>query len=1056
MGELATPGRRLPARHLSLRVPWNDTGWTGTVCCNPGQNTSCLVLPRIAKDRDDAYESLFAGKAWADLKEDQLPPCVRERGNFMSSDATILSNRHPYSFNSDTHKHMKETRTQISPYSAKAVPFNWMLREKAEAKADLFQIDLRPELEEQLDEEMGFKTVWMQLKRNQLAMLDTFFGAIQPERSLVFFYAKRTPFAEDARRVLIGVGRVLQVEPYDEYTYEGPGIESVIWDRGVRHSIRPGFEDGFLLPYHQVLEYLAQNPGEDPARFAVFVPDDHFWEFSYASEHVRADGALATLLEARRALETMAEVVEGNWRHVFAWIDARVAEIWAMRGPCPGLGSALCAFGFEHGVLLAHQLESHIASTEPDNNVDPWGWIERLLDGDPTLPTALRDHADSQLAKKWKAMGAERQNLLRLLSRFDITPDQAIRFYVKEEREAGGFTFSDSDILQNPYLLYEQDRTSVDPVPLSAVERGVFPDESIAAKHPLPGNANVSSPSDSRRVRAHVVDYLERRAAEGHTVQSRQQVIRQLRALDIKPSLPLDGDLMALVEQDFAPVIDIVPVGGDATGYQLGWLADMGEVIRTEVTRRRGGRRIEAEIDWSSKLLVALGDEAADPDDEEEEAQNEKVAALREIYSSRISVLIGQAGTGKTTLLKTLCAEPSVRDGGVLLLAPTGKARVRLEQQTRIRGAMTVAQFLLKYDRYDFETGSHFIGSEKRCKDYKTVVIDEASMLTEDQLAAVIDAVVGVQRIILVGDPQQLPPIGAGRPFLDICRLLRPDTLGFPRVAPGYAELTINRRQRGQREDMLLADWFRGTGLDPGADIVWQRLAAGETHDKLRLIEWQHADEVPALIRQTIAEELRLEGVEDEKGFDLSLGGNEFKNHVYFHPRRKDGDEPGAGEAAEAWQILAPSNLGEAGTRSLNRMIQSTFRAKRREFALKDTRYRKIPRPLGAEGIIYGDKVINVENHRRYNVWPKDDDALRYIANGEIGIVVGEFKGPRLKRNPKNLEVEFGPAHGAHRRRGRGRQADRLHLPRGLGADLGRDRRGPRARAGGRPADCGK
>jgi ATP-dependent exoDNAse (exonuclease V) alpha subunit len=44
---------------------------------------------------------------------------------------------------------------------------------------------------------------------------------------------------------------------------------------------------------------------------------------------------------------------------------------------------------------------------------------------------------------------------------------------------------------------------------------------------------------------------------------------------------------------------------------------------------------------------------------------------------------------------------------------------------------------------------------------------DEASMLTEEQLAALIDALSSVDRIILVGDASQLPPIGAGRPFVD-------------------------------------------------------------------------------------------------------------------------------------------------------------------------------------------------------------------------------------------------------------------------------------------------
>lgn len=51
-------------RHLSLRVPWHDSGWDGTVCTDPKGNTSCLALSIIAELRDDAAEAANAGKAF--------------------------------------------------------------------------------------------------------------------------------------------------------------------------------------------------------------------------------------------------------------------------------------------------------------------------------------------------------------------------------------------------------------------------------------------------------------------------------------------------------------------------------------------------------------------------------------------------------------------------------------------------------------------------------------------------------------------------------------------------------------------------------------------------------------------------------------------------------------------------------------------------------------------------------------------------------------------------------------------------------------------------------
>jgi hypothetical protein len=61
-----------------------------------------------------------------------------------------------------------------------------------------------------------------------------------------------------------------------------------------------------------------------------------------------------------------------------------------------------------------------------------------------------------------------------------------------------------------------------------------------------------------------------------------------------------------------------------------------------------------------------------------------------------------------------------------------------------------------------------------------TVFIDESSMLTEEMFAALIQALKKAQRIVFVGDPNQLPPIGAGRPFVDLVKMLTPATDSLP------------------------------------------------------------------------------------------------------------------------------------------------------------------------------------------------------------------------------------------------------------------------------------
>jgi hypothetical protein len=69
---------------------------------------------------------------------------------------------------------------------------------------------------------------------------------------------------------------------------------------------------------------------------------------------------------------------------------------------------------------------------------------------------------------------------------------------------------------------------------------------------------------------------------------------------------------------------------------------------------------------------------------------------------------------------------------------------------------------------------------------------------------------------------------------------------------------------------------------------------------------------------------------------------------------------------------------------------------------------RKIPQPFGRQSLIYGDKVINVINQRRNDVWPAAEGEA-YIANGDLGVIVGQYKGKnwRLKGLPFKVEVEF-------------------------------------------------
>ncbi len=1013
----------LPTKHLSIRVPWHDNGWTGTICNNPLANTSCLVRDRIAKRRNDKFEEENAGKVWSDIDLAGVGCHAGENGAFMAPFPYSYAQRHP-----DYSGKYGEAEIKIPEYSALATPFRWMNKHQIKVMPNESQNEpgsFDPINRFGIPFDRGLEPrpsyTWVEHPSNQANMLNAFASAIEKEVSLIFFYSNDIPLTTDPRRALIGVGTVSFVGDLMQYPVEnssGPG--SYVWERNIGHSIRLDdqnvYSGGFLLPYQEIMKAGKRDPSLDMERYVAFVPDEAWESFSYAAEHVSHDTAISALLECKSIFERLTAdkvAIVGNWNRCIQWIDEQLNRLWEMRGPYPGMGSVLSAFGIENGTLVAYEISELQRQSGTSLSEDPWDLFERALDKPDRLPSVGR-YLGKHQRDLWQSATESDHQRFKLLSRFSITQDQAAKYIDRKHSDA---------ILENPYFLYESDRFSDDGISLRTIDRGLEPDTVVQEKFPLPELANLEGPTDPRRVRAFAVYHLEEASqAEGHSLLSRDLLMERLRENKISSApFPMNDIVLDYAEQSFDDEIRTVPHGEDKF-YQLEYIAKcVCQIHRLKRKLERAHPHDGGHHDWEKFLEGEFRADAHTAEDRELEelSRNEKVTALRKLYRAPLSVLVGRAGTGKTTVLKVLCNAADDIASNVLLLAPTGKARVRMESTIGVTKAQTISQFLYGHGLYDGNTNRYSLAKRgQRIEVPSTVIVDECSMLTEQQLASLLSVVNRARRIILVGDPQQLPPIGTGRPFVDLAEYMSDNH------EDAFCELTISRRQRGRgRTDLALAHWFGSEQIPAGEDDIWQIIARGES-DHIVAKRWDEPHELQAILLEAISEyleELAIKAdvrLDDERDrFAHSLGGKIGDRTIYpFFDRGRVGD------SAESWQILSPVRGEAYGVKAINRAIQHYFQSKVRAHLASPPRSgRKFPLPFGSEGILYGDKVINVVNHRRdnsadtpggrdYAMFP--NGGLGYIANGEIGLVVDHRKRTGRDYTPKDLEVEFASQRG--------------------------------------------
>ncbi|RYY50606.1 MAG: hypothetical protein EOO06_03360 [Chitinophagaceae bacterium] len=1015
--------KTLPIRHLSARVPWHDNKWNGTFCCNVLDNSFCRILPKVDADKEPAQE--LDGKP---ISEENMPPCVSEKGTFLSPYAYTRPLVHAWKDINPLFSEYLPASYYHKPFSFNAVPFLWMLKSKASPPQDAinagdfphrsqkaleYELDYRPDLEEQVDKKLGFEgNTWVQHPHNQQVLLDSFFSCLKPQSSLVFFYCKHTPLSEPNERVIVGVAKV-GTPVGSILNYEFPegydGHQSHPWDRCVEHTLTDNNPDGFLLPYHAILEHVnALNEPIELREYAAIAPD--FAQFSFSSELVEHDTAIDSLFRMAESLRRAEKLLGNSYAAELAWIDNEVSKIWDMRGAFPGMGPVLSALKIAAGNTIAWELEKYLRTTDGELfRTNPWELFQSWMNAPSTCPDKRTEALFSPTVQRiWRAQPTKKKKLLQLFSRIQMNNDQAA-FLVESHKD----WFGDSDaLLTNPYLIYDATSYHLKGFfHFLQIDKAIAPPEKVAQAFPLDTESRLTDQLDDRRVRSCTIAILEEASSEGHSLLPLEDVLERMQQKLPEAIFPISLELLQAAAE--TPLFEEYILSFEHKGQGFLKLLRLQELKELITMRYRRDAIIanpyNINEDWLSKINEHFRplNETSPDFAEELLARKEKAAALDVLVNYRISVLIGPAGSGKTTLLKVFESLPEIKRGGVLKLAPTGKARVKLGHD-----AQTIAQFLYP-DRYDTEFGTYLVDEDApKCSSARNVIIDEASMLTEEQLAAVLDALGPADRIILVGDYRQLPPIGTGRPFVDIVNLLKPDTFvdADIKAGPAYAELRQIRRQAANQQERrwdvdlsrCFGDELRKEDLERFSEIASGTL----TSKHLRLEKWYDSKDFVALLERVVSEELGLHASGDIiKAFNRTLGAKDVGDFQYFNSGHSE-------LSIEEWQIISPVNGYGFGVKEINKFVQKRYRKNFIDLALQ-WKNRRIAKPKGADNMVYGDKVINLRNSRwekwqKVNPWNKKEEALNYIANGEIGVLTGEFRGKgRLGKGEPNVEIAF-------------------------------------------------
>ena len=278
--------------------------------------------------------------------------------------------------------------------------------------------------------------------------------------------------------------------------------------------------------------------------------------------------------------------------------------------------------------------------------------------------------------------------------------------------------------------------------------------------------------NSEKRIGAGLRYILSRAAAEGNTCLPAEEAIDKARAL---------LDVMGEEIEDAAFYLELNGeihreklMSGEYWFLTHFYLAEKG--VANDLARLVNSELVPVRADVSSLIDSTENRKGI-------ELSSEQKAAIGDSLSSGVFIITGGPGTGKTTIISAVADILSSFSLSIAIAAPTGRAAKRITEATGYE-AKTIHR-LLEYSSDPESERLYFGRDSMNPLTIDVLIVDEASMIDVMLMAALLDALPSGVRLIIVGDADQLPPVGAGNVLRDI---LASERIGFARLTEIYRQ----------------------------------------------------------------------------------------------------------------------------------------------------------------------------------------------------------------------------------------------------------------------------